>query len=133
MIKFTNTTKTAAQFNGAAFSLAAPEDWQSIGDGPTREAVLAWLADSNTPLPADIPPIYIPTTVTMAQAQLALLAAGHLDAVEAAVAQMPREAQILWRKANTVVRGDPLMVQLAALLGLTDAQIDALFIAAGKL
>ena len=75
----------------------------------------------------------VPTVVTMAQAQLALLAAGHLDAVEAAVAQMSREAQILWRKANTVVRGDPLLIELAALLGLTEADIDALFVAGSKL
>ena len=84
-------------------------------------------------------PVYVafveplPTVVTMAQAQLALLAAGHLDAVEAAVAQMSREAQILWRKANTVVRGDPLLIELAALLGLTEADIDALFVAGSKL
>ena len=94
---------------------------------------LQWLSEGNTPLPADIPPIYITTTVTMSQAQLALLAAGHLDAVESAVAQMSREAQILWRKANTVVRGDPLLIELAALLGLTEADVDALFVAGAKL
>ena len=71
----------------------------------------------------------VPTIVTMSQAQLALLAAGHLDAVEAAVETMPREAQILWRKANTVVRDDPLLIELAALLGLTEADVDALFVA----
>lgn len=58
MLKFTNTTKTAAAFNGAFFSLEAPEDWASIGDGPTRQAVLAWLAEGNTPESADavLPP-----------------------------------------------------------------------------
>ena len=75
----------------------------------------------------------VPTTVTMSQAQLVLLAAGHLDAIEAAVAQMSRESQILWRKANTVVRGDPLLIELAALLGLTEADVDALFVAGSKL
>lgn len=49
MLKYTNTQKTAAQFNGAFFSLAAPEDFESIGDGPTRRAVLDWLAAGNTP------------------------------------------------------------------------------------
>lgn len=56
MLKFTNTQKTAAVFNGAYFGLESPEDWKSIGDGPTREAVLAWLAKGNAPLPADVPP-----------------------------------------------------------------------------
>lgn len=50
MLKYTNTTKTAAQFNGAFFSLAAPEDFTSIGDGPTRDAVLRWIAAGNTPV-----------------------------------------------------------------------------------
>ena len=56
MLKYTNTQKTAAQFNGAFFSLAAPEDFESIGDGPTRRAVLDWLADGNTPDPYVAPP-----------------------------------------------------------------------------
>lgn len=56
MLKFTNTQKTAAVFNGAFFSLESPEDWKSIGDGPTRDAVFAWLAKGNTPLPVYVPP-----------------------------------------------------------------------------
>jgi hypothetical protein len=75
----------------------------------------------------------VPTTISMAQAQLVLLAGGHLDDVEAAVETMPREAQIVWRKANTVVRGDPLLIELAALLGLSEADVDALFVAGSKL
>lgn len=55
MLKYTNTTKTAAQFNGASFSLAAPEDFASIGDGPTRDAVLKWIATGNVPTLADVP------------------------------------------------------------------------------
>lgn len=96
-------------------------------------AIAEWLSEGNTPDPADPIIIPVPTTVTMAQAQLALLAAGHLDDVEAAVTQMPREAQILWRKANTVVRGDALLIQLAAFLGLDDAALDDLFTKAAAL
>lgn len=49
MLKFTNPEKTSAEFNGAFFTLSSPENWNSIGDSPTREAVLAWLASGNTP------------------------------------------------------------------------------------
>ena len=94
---------------------------------------LVWLSEGNTPEPADPIVIPVPTTVSMAQAQLALLAAGHLDAVEAAVVNMPREAKIIWSKANSVTRTDPLVVQLAALLGLNDAALDALFTQASTL
>jgi hypothetical protein len=55
MLKFTNADKTAALFNNVSFSLATPENWQSIGDSPTREAVLAYLAEGNTPQLMDTP------------------------------------------------------------------------------
>ena len=96
-------------------------------------AYLVWLSEGNTPEPADPIVILVPTTVSMAQAQLALLAVGHLDAVEAAVVNMPREVNIIWSKANSVTRTDPLVVQLAALLGLNDAALDALFTQASTL
>ena len=56
MLKFINQQKTSARFFDAFFSLAAPEDWNSIGDGPTREKVKAWLTAGNTPEPADHEP-----------------------------------------------------------------------------
>lgn len=49
MLQYTNTEHTRAEFNGVSLSLAAPEDWDSVGDGPTRRAVQAWLAAGNTP------------------------------------------------------------------------------------
>jgi hypothetical protein len=54
-LKYTNKERTAATFNGASFALTAPDDWDSIGDGPTREAVLAWLAAGNEAQPIDPP------------------------------------------------------------------------------
>jgi hypothetical protein len=56
-LKYTNTGRTSATFNGASFALSAPDDWDSIGDGPTREAVKAWLAAGNLPQPVDPPTI----------------------------------------------------------------------------
>ncbi len=54
-LKYSNEDKTAASFNGAFFTLSAPEDWDSIGDGPTRDAVKAWLAAGNVPEPMGEP------------------------------------------------------------------------------
>lgn len=82
-------------------------------------------------MPAIAPPV--PSVVDMRQAQLALLAAGLLDAVEAAIAARPRADQITWAKAATVERGDPLIAAVAPGLGLSGAQIDALFAAAAAL
>lgn len=50
MLKFTNIEKTSVNFNDASFTLTSPEDWESIGDGPTRESILAWLSvEGNVP------------------------------------------------------------------------------------
>jgi len=86
---------------------------------------------------ASIPPPSIPQSVTMRQARLALHAAGLLTLVDAAIASMPEPdktaAQITWEFAQTVDRQFGMVPQLAAALGMTETQIDDLFIAAAKL
>lgn len=71
-----------------------------------------------------------PKSVTMRQARLALLSVGLLDDVEAAVAAAGRQAQIEWEYATEVQRTHPLIAQVQQAQGLTDAEIDALFVAA---
>jgi len=79
----------------------------------------------------------VPQSVTMRQARLALHAAGLLTLVDAAIAGMPEPdktaASITWEFAATVDRGFGMVPQLAAALGMTETQIDDLFIAAAKL
>lgn len=78
-----------------------------------------------SPRPASPPP-----AVTMRQARLALLSAGLLDAVDAAIAAAPRAVQIEWEYATQIERASPLVGAIAAGLGLDDGDLDALFIAA---
>jgi hypothetical protein len=112
--------------------------WVAVADESTVNRFGLSAADFPNATPPTLP-VYVafvepvPESISMAQAQLALLAAGHLDAVEAAITTMPREAQIVWNKAAKVVRGDPLVVQLASLLKLTAKDVDALFLAGVKL
>jgi len=84
-----------------------------------------------------IPPPGVPQSVTMRQARLALHAAGLLTGVDAAIAAMPEPdrtaAQITWEFAATVDRQFGMVPALAAAMGMTDTQIDDLFIAAFKL
>ena len=68
-----------------------------------------------------------PTSVSPAQARLALLGAGLLDQVEAIVAAADVPTQIAWRNASVIERNSPTVAALAAALGLTDAQLDDLF------
>jgi hypothetical protein len=101
-------------------------EWHSVTASPEY---LAWVAAGNTPAPYVAP---VPQTVTMRQANRALLAAGLLDAVNAAIAQSPREAQIDWERAQDVERDNPLVASLAGVLGLDSAALDNLFtVAAG--
>lgn len=79
----------------------------------------------------------IPASITMRQARLALLGAGMLAGVGAAIDSLPEPlksaAQIEWEYSNEVQRHNGFVEQLAPALGLTTAQLDALFIAAAKL
>lgn len=83
------------------------------------------------------PTVPVPAEVTMRQARLALLGAGLLDDVEAAIEAMSdpakTAARIEWDYSNTLRRDHPLVATLGAGLGLTSGQLDDLFIAAGVL
>lgn len=92
-----------------------------------------WLAAGNIPEPADpIIPI-VPAVISMAQARLAFLNAGLLDAVEHGISSMPRATQIDWEFRHTVERNSPLVATFAAALYLDEAALDALFIAGAQL
>lgn len=82
----------------------------------------------------DTPPVVVPAAVTMRQARLALLGAGLLPSVEAAIDAMAEPtrsaARIEWEYSNELQRGNALVAALGPSLGLTGAQIDQLFIAA---
>lgn len=74
-----------------------------------------------------------PPTVTARQGRLALLSVGLLDDIEAAIEQMPREVQITWEYATEFTRDWPLLTAAATEIGLTEEQIDNLFMHAATL
>lgn len=96
-----------------------------------------WIDGGNTPEPASADPVQIPSSVTMRQARLALLAAGKLDDVEAAINALPEPpktpALIEWNYSNEVLRHNGFVSQIAPLIGMTPADLDAIFIEAAKL
>lgn len=61
------------------------------------------------------------------QAKAALLGAGHLPAVEAAIAEADALTQLAWAEAVELRRTSPMIAALAAAIGLTDEAVDALF------
>jgi hypothetical protein len=114
-------------------------DWRgTVGyDAQGRAVTITALGDTLPSLgltaePPTLPPT-VPAQITMRQARLALLQAGMLDAVDAAINALSEpaktRARIEWEYSSSVVRANGFVAVLATALGLTDAQLDALFIA----
>lgn len=87
----------------------------------------------DTFIPVPMTPTGCPKVVKMKQARLALLDAGHLTAVETAIASMSKAAQIEWEFSETVERDSALVAAIATLIPLTDAEVDALFVTASTI
>lgn len=127
---------------GELINTEAAADWMGVTDVPPpafdpaaqgcfwRRA--SWEVVDAAPV---APPV--PAAVTMRQARLALLQSGLLAQVNSAVAGMAGSdgdaARIEWEFSATVERHRPLVQALSATLGLTDAQLDDLFILAATL
>lgn len=77
------------------------------------------------------PPI-VPAAITMRQARLVLLGTGLLASVDTAINSLPEPqksaAKITWEYSTEVQRQNGLVSQLGPALGLTESQIDAMFI-----
>jgi hypothetical protein len=77
--------------------------------------------------PDVIEPPAIPMAVTRVQFRLALSALGLLAEVEQAIASSPSSVQIEYADRQVFERSYPLILSMAAALGKTDAEIDAVF------
>lgn len=74
----------------------------------------------------------VPVKITRLQAKLQLLEIGLLDEVGEMVKQ-DRRVELYWSDAQSIERNHPILNQMATSLGLTDEQLDDLFIEASKL
>lgn len=79
----------------------------------------------------------VPQEVTMRQARQALMGAGLLGNVQAAINSLSEpektKAQIEWDYSNTLQRDNSFVAVLGAALGLTREDIDNLFIEGAKM
>lgn len=84
--------------------------------------------------PYEAPPTPPPATATPYQARMALLGAGLLDQVEALMLHpdTPQAAKIAWEYATVIDRNSAFIESLGPALGLTEEDIDALFVAASQ-
>ena len=108
--------------------IATPEFAEQLHPGKWR---LAEVQD------APVTPINpVPQSVSMRQARLALLQIGKLQQINSAITSLPspqkEEAEIEWQYANEVNRYIGLVSLLAPALGLSETDIDDLFILAAS-
>jgi hypothetical protein len=117
---------------------ATAADWPHYRANEDRDGV-----EPTPPAPDAPQPSNVPTTVTRRQARQALLLAGLLDDVSAAIAQLDdgtpegkqqmRLAQIEWEDSLEFERARPLVIEIGAAIGLDVAELDALFVIAAGL
>ena len=111
--------------------LISEADWQEF---ITYQGLRKWVDGAVVPYDPPVVPDPLPTVVTASQAKIALLNAGVLDAVEAMVMAHPyRPVRIWYADANQWERGHAYVQALGAELGLSDTDIDNLFVAASFL
>ena len=121
-------------------SVHRDEDGAVIPADPNNsdwQAYQAWLSAGNAPAPA-VPLVpAVPTEVTNRQARIVLIRRGLIGKVDAALRSADQtveanaEALASWDFANTFARADQIIGAMAALLHLSDADVDDLFAAAG--
>lgn len=110
-----------------------PEQWAS---DPAALAAAGYVVTERTPEDDIVPPEPPPATVSARQIRLWLLGRGvSMAAVDAAINALPdaaeREAvQVEWEYAPYVERSHPMLVPLAAALGLSEEQVDQAFVEA---
>lgn len=116
--------------------------WVLVSDDSTIAKYDFTLADFADVTPPDAPeyvadPVEVPQSVSMRSARLALLQAGVLATVNTTIANMPGAeggaARIEWEYAQEVRRDSALVLSLIPLLGMTNSEIDGMFILAGSL
>jgi hypothetical protein len=126
-----------AEFDTELPFAASPTDIEAHGrELFTRATAGEFGAIAAYVAPSALPP-QVPQSVTMRQARLALLGAGLLAGVEAAIAALPEPqksaALIEWEYAAVVQRSSGLVPMMGTELGLTETQLDDLFVAAAAL
>lgn len=101
-------------------------------------AYKAWLLAGGIPLPADQTPVAIPEEISRAQGKAALIQAGMWDAVQAFAASITDPTQraladVALHDTQTWKRSSPFLNTAAEGLGLSQAQLDDLFVKAAAI
>lgn len=122
--------------NGIVVNISVGSDGQEIPAGwhLSDVAGIGWsFVDGVFSAPSASVAVVVPPRVSRFQAMAALLNAGLLDQVNQIVAASDALTRLAWAEAVEFSRSSPLIASLAVQVGLTEMQVDDLFISAEKI
>ncbi len=117
--------------------VVAESDWQPAAGNTKREATEGceiggrWTEEGWEAKPS--PSLVIPRSVSPLQARKALRAAGLTDSVSAFLSIQTEEVQEAWEYCVEVLRNDAFIESARTALGLSEEEVDDLFILAASL
>ena len=127
MYRLTQSENTVQRLSDNAF---IPFD----GGNRDYQEYLEWLSEGNTPEPYVPPPPPPVTQVTAYQAKIQLSRSGLYDSVQNLINNTTNQELIIaWEYATTFDRYSLFIMGVAPELGLTEEQIDNLFLEASKI
>lgn len=108
------------------------EIWSNAAVKPDENSI--WDTEKNRWIES-VQAVSVPAVVTMRQARLALLKAGLLDEIDAAMTsdKMDRAIKIEWEFASEVRRDWAAIGLIKQMFSMTDEQLDGLFVLAATL
>jgi len=115
-------------FSNTATALAREYRISEDGTNKTGSEILADFGVEESPEP-ERPP-QVPQSISARGARLALNEAGLRDGVEDTVAAANRDTQDYWLYSQTIGRQHPVLLGMQQQLGLSDEQVNALFVRA---
>ncbi len=125
---------TSAKYNEAGSILTVIDDMEMIvPDDMTnrhRQMIAEWESTGGVIDPYEAPPQPVPQVVSRFQARAALHIAGLLPQVETAIAAADPLVQMAWVDAQEFQRGSPALAAVAVAIGLSESELDELFITA---
>lgn len=108
--------------------------YRVLDDGRMESGLVSALPPDTVIDPYVPPPPPIPTTVTRFQALATLAAGGYLPTIRTYINTLDQDniTRLAWESATEWERASPTLAALATMLGLTDTEVDDLFIAAAQ-
>lgn len=100
---------------------------------PEQEATLQSILDTYVPEEDSDETVVPVTEVTAAQAKVALIRNGYMTQVRAAVVNYPEDIQEWFNSASVWYRNHPYLTGIGLEIGLTEEQMDGLFLYASQL